>query len=266
MHKYLLAIPFVFSSAAIAVEPCPFKKWDTYQGVSLLKEPGKGAYLFASTEVKVDADGAPNAYHPDDIGLNCKTGTGFKGLDCPANGGYPNSDWWRSAIAPDPKNNNKAYVQTKGDFKGFFVSRTSLVDKTKTDLDTTKYVDSRSVPYLVFPGKFYSKAGTGHLGDFGYALNIQSGKASPFIVAEVGPPSAHLGEMSIFLGNALGGNNPNPRTGAGVPKGKTIYVVFPSSKNSPTWPVNTVEMDSKVALLLDGIGGVEQLKSCAEPL
>lgn len=247
-------------------EGCSFKKWEAYQGVSLFKNKANGSYIFMIKEVRVDADGAPNAYHPDDIGLHCTKGTGFKDLDCPANGGYPNSSWWRFAIVPDPKNNKRAYVQPSGQFKGFFVSRTSLQDKSKADLDATKYVNSTSVPYLVFPGGFYSKSGTGLVGDFGYALNIESGKSSPFIVAEVGPANAHLGEMSIFLGRALGGSDPNPRTGAGVPTGKTVYIISPSSKNSPAWPLTTTEINSKVALLLATIGGAEQLKNCANAL
>ena len=108
--------------------------------------------MFATTHAQVDADGAPNAYHPDDVGLNCKTGTGFKGLDCPANGGYPNGDWWPSAIVPDPKNKKKGYVQPDGEFKGFFVSQTSLRDGARSDLDPAKYVNAAAVPYLVFPG------------------------------------------------------------------------------------------------------------------
>ena len=83
---------------------CPLAHWDDYGGAQLFRNAGQGAYVFATTHAQVDADGAPNAYHPDDVGLNCKTGTGFKGLDCPANGGYPNGDWWPSAIVPDPKN------------------------------------------------------------------------------------------------------------------------------------------------------------------
>ena len=151
--------------------------------------------MFATTHAQVDADGAPNAYHPDDVGLNCKTGTGFKGLDCPANGGYPNGDWWPSAIVPDPKNKKKGYVQPDGEFKGFFVSQTSLRDGARSDLDPAKYVNAAAVPYLVFPGAFHQKAGTGTLGDLGYAVNLDNGKTSAFIVAEVGPRMRNWGNV-----------------------------------------------------------------------
>jgi hypothetical protein len=121
--------------------------------------------------------------------------------------------------------------------KGYFISQTFLKDESKSDLDPEKYVDSTSVPYLVFPGKFYKKSGTGSLGAYGFAINMDSGESSAFVVAEVGPPNAHLGEMSILLGVALGGANPNPRTGAGTPKGKIAYIVFPYTKATPKWPV-----------------------------
>jgi hypothetical protein len=101
---------------------------------------------------------------------------------------------------------------------------------------------------------------------FGYAFNIENGKSSPFIVAEVGPPNVHLGEMSISLGNALGGSNPNPRTGAGVPNSKIVYVIFPYSKNSPAWPLSHEEIQSKVTSLLNTIGGEETLRVCSDAL
>ena len=116
---------FALTTVAQAAPSCPLAHWDDYGGTQLFRNAGQGAYVFATTHAQVDADGAPNAYHPDDVGLNCKTGTGFKGLDCPANGGYPNGDWWPSAIVPDPKNKKKGYVQPDGEFKGFFVSQTS---------------------------------------------------------------------------------------------------------------------------------------------
>jgi hypothetical protein len=237
-----------------------------YQGVQLLSEKLKGPYIFVTDEVKVDADGAPNAYHQDDVGLHCTKGVGFKGLDCPANGGYPSQNWWRSAIVPDPQNNNTGYLQPSGTFKGYFVSQTSLRDNSKSNLDPKKYVDSTSVPYLVFPGKFSTKVGTGSIGDYGFAINVESGYSSPFIVAEVGPSNAKLGEMSISLGVALGGVNPNPRTGAGTPKGNVAYIIFPYSKATPAWPISHDDLKAKVDALLDSIGGVEVLKSCANAL
>lgn len=263
MRRYLLTGLLLYISTLQAEPICSFQNWQTYQGTQLKREKPKGSYIFTTSKVKVDADGAPNAYHPDDVGLDCKKGTGFKGLDCPANGGYPNGKWWRSAIVPDPKNNNKGYIQADGIFKGYFISQTSLQDNSKSNLDTKKFVDSTSIPYIVFPGKFNEMNGTGLMGDFGYAINIDNGKSSPFIVAEVGPYSADLGEISIALSKALGGASPNPRTGEGAAEGKIVYVVFPYSKNSPAWPLTKEEIQTKATSLLNNIGGSQTLIVCA---
>lgn len=260
---YVLAILLSSAITAHAQDSCRMEKWIKYGGVTLFKEKRTGYYMFVVQEVKVDADGAPNAYHPDDVGLNCVSGTGFKGLDCPANGGYPSQSWWRSAIVPDPHRNDVAYVQPDGEFKGFFVSQTSLKDASKPAIDPSKYVDSSSVPYLVFPGNFYKLAGTGAVGDLGFAINLDNGNQSPFIVAEVGPPKARLGEMSIALGSALGGNNPNPRTGAGVPRGNMAFIVFPRSKASPPWPMPSDKFATDPLTHLNEVGGSEMLRSCA---
>jgi hypothetical protein len=265
-RTHLMVCLMLVSTTAQAAPQCAFQKWDRYQSTQLLRQAVKGPYMFATSKVKVDADGAPNAYHPDDVGLHCTKGVGFKGLDCPANGGYPTESWWRSAIVPDPKDNNKGYIQQDGAFRGYFVSQTSLKDGSKSNLDHKKYVDSTSIPYLVFPGEFNSKSGTGSIGDYGLALNLENGQSSPFIVAEVGPPKAHLGEMSIYLGSALGGSNPNPRTGAGTPKGRIAYVVFPYTKDALEWPIARKTIESRVADLLDSIGGIEMLKSCTSAL
>ncbi len=266
MRKILLTVVVALVSQLAAASDCTFTNPDLYQDTQLLWAQDGHSYIFATKAVKVDADGAPNAYHPDDMGLPCKTGVRFKGLDCPANAGYPNSNWWHDALVPDPTNPSKAYVQSSGPYKGFFVSKTSLKDPVKQDIQTEKYVDARSVPYLVFPGEFYKKNGTGILGDFGYAINLENGKASPFIVAEIGPRNAALGEMSIALAVALGGSSPNPRTGDGTPKGKILYVIFPRSAKSPAWPVSADMLSSTVTSLLEGIGGSKTILSCADAL
>lgn len=263
-----IVLTFAFAtSLPCAHAACDFKPTGRYQDTSLARHTQDAAYLFTVRHVKVDADGAPNAYHPDDIPLNCTHGNGFKGLDCPANAGYPGSNWWQSALVPDPANPKKAYIQPPGsEFSGFFVSQTSLTDTTKTKTDPARYVDSRHVPYLVFPGKFRTMAGTGDLGDIGVAIHTTSGARSFFVVAEIGPRDASLGEMSIALAQALGGTDPNPRTGNGTPGGKIAIVVFPRSRTKPAWPLKAGELEARGAELLSGVGGVDMVLSCAKDL
>lgn len=263
MKTTLTFLSLALLVAQSAAADCSFAEWKKYRDTPLYKHPTAAAYLFRTAAVKVDADGAPNAYHPDDMQLHCTKGEGFKGLDCPANAGYPQSNWWQSALLPDPKDAKRAYIQPPpSPYAGFFVSQSSLTDPTKARTDPAKYVDARNVPYLVFPGKFNAMSGTGVMGDVGYAVNTRTGKASAFIVAEVGPPNADLGEMSIALASALGGTDPNPRTGAGVPKGETVYVVFPRSRLSPSWPLTNAQIDARAKELLDAVGGVSAVEGC----
>lgn len=261
-REFLLTATAAISTNAMSAE-CNFTKWASYQDTTLYKHVGSSAYIFQSTNVKVDADGAPNAYHPDDIRLHCSKGQGFRGLDCPENAGYPNRHWWPSALVADPDNPSEPYVQTSSSaYPGYFVSQTSLFDKTKSKVDSARFVDARNIPYLVFPGAFNSMRGTGTLGDLGYAINISNGKKSPFIVADVGPKQAALGEMSIALAAALGGIDPNPRTGAGTPKGKILYVVFPKSSATPAWPLSGAQIAAQADRLLGEVGGLAALERC----
>ena len=253
-------------SQALAECSCLYYKWEQYRGVQTLRHPTRSAYIYIAKHVKVDSDGAPNAYHPDDIGLDCIKGKGFKGIDCPANAGYPRTSWWRTALLPDPSDKTKAFVQPSGDYAGFFVSQTSLQDKTKPAQDPARYVDSRSIPYIVFPGFFYKKKGTGKIGDLGYAVNLKTGAKSPFIVAETGPSDGELGEISIALANALGGQNPNPRTGEGIPKGAILYVVFPHSSRIPPWPLSASVISELSARFLEKVGGLDAALSCKDEL
>lgn len=264
--RFLTFAAFVvaLSTTAFAEQNCTFSTWQEYGGSVMLKHSGTSAYVYTTTQVKVDADGAPNAYHPDDIGLHCTKGTGFKGLDCPANAGYPKSDWWQSALLPDPANPKRAYIQPSGAFAGFFVSQTTLKDKSKADTDPAKYVDSSTIPYIIFPRNFYKMKGTGGMGDLGYAINLKTGEKSPFVVAEIGPSTAELGEMSLALATALGGKNPNPRTGMGTPTGTIMYVVFPGSAKTYPWPLSVSDMSAAVMTLLEKVGGMDAVVACRD--
>jgi hypothetical protein len=123
---------------------------------------------------------------------------------------------------------------------------------------------TRSGPYLVFPGGFYRESGTGLLGDLGVAVNLTTGRSSAFVVADFGPGSARLGEVSIALAEGLGGTNVNPRNGSGMPTGEMMYVVFPYSSRTHHWPLARREIDIHANELLTAVGGIESLTTCRE--
>lgn len=254
---------FVLASPVVADQLCGYIAWSEHHNTQLLRKADASAYMFRSNHIKIDADGAPNAYHPDDIGLDCTRGNSFKGLECLANAGYPSKSWWKSVLVPDPKNPQKAYIQSSGPFAGYYISKTALTNPAITDpTNPERYVDASKIPYLDFPGKYYKKKGTGRLGDLGYAINLSNGKASPFVVADIGPYSAELGEISIELGERLGGKTPNPRTGAGSPKGEILYILFPYSSKSNPWPLTLGEIEQKAKELLERAGDFESAMAC----
>ena len=232
---------------------CSYTAWTDYRGVALSRLPDGSAYLFQTAHKSYDADGAPDAYHPD--------GTG---LDDNRNAGWPGTNWWPAVLVPDPANPSVPYVQPDGPFAGYFVARTTLTDSSRPDTDPAKYVDATTVPYLVFPGAFFGMSGTGRYGDLGVAFNRATGQSSPFVVADQGPTSAPLGEMSLALANALGGRDVDPRSGAGGPEGEILYVVFPNSveRRATPWPLDAAALDARSRALLAGAGGEAPALAC----
>jgi hypothetical protein len=104
--------------------------------------------------------------------------------------------------------------------------------------------------------------GTGRMGDYGIAINRKTKIQTPFVVADVGPPSAKLGEISIALGEALGGSNINPRNGKGAPKGEIIYVLFPMSSRQHEWPQKLADFESITSEILKADQGLLELLDC----
>jgi hypothetical protein len=239
------------NSAAIAAS-CDAVLFEEYRDTRLFRFPDSTAYFYVVNRMAIDADGAPNAYHPQD-----------RGIDALANAGFPNGAW-RSILVVDPRRPDRPFVQPEGELAGFFVSMTTLQDRTLPATDVRRYVDSTRVPYLVFPGAFFAMRGTGDFGDLGAARQLQSGQESPFIVADKGPRNAPLGEVSIRLAENLGGHNVNPRNGAGIPRGPFAYVVFPRSKAQPPWPVTAEQLQQRVQELLTAIGGWERILPCLQ--
>ena len=245
---------------------CQFSAWQSYNGVAMRKH-SSGAYIYKTANKQIDADGAPNAYHPADVGKTCSTSGGLLGLDCPANAGWPNGSFWRDVLVVDPANSNRPYTQPSGTYAGFFISQTSLVDPAKSVTDITRYVSSIAYPYIVFPGNFNALSGTGKRGDLGFAINLSNlAKKTHFVVAETGPANASLGEMSINLATLLGGTNPSPINGSGAPSGTVLYVTFPFSSNTYAWPQTNAQMQANTNTLLNTVGGEAGILACQNAL
>ncbi|TCT02366.1 glycoside hydrolase family 75 protein [Aquabacter spiritensis] len=221
-----------------------FSYWQTYQGTDIFRDESRKAYSYKTSYVSLDADGTPRAYHPDNTGL-----------DDLANAGYPHKGW-RGVLVTDPADPARPLVREGGPYAGYFISKTSLHDPDREETDPLKYVDSETIPYIVLPGAFYAQAGTGYVGNLALARRSDGAMETAAIIADIGPPKAPLGEMSLRLATALGGTSPNPRTGKGAPKGEFEYIVFPrAGKAFRTWPRSAAEISEAARALLDEAGG-----------
>ncbi|HEY8734149.1 MAG TPA: hypothetical protein VIL90_06255 [Puia sp.] len=156
----------------------------------------------------IDADGCPNAYHPDNTGL-----------DDLKHGGHP-GNWWGVATDNESPDGNPL-IQNKNDpAPGYYVSTTSLINTEFEYRNPARYVNAQEVPYFVLPERFLECI---KLGDIAWVFNT-SNKFNCFaIFADVGPD---VGEGSIYLAGKLGIPD-DPRVG-GVDSG-ILYFIFNGS-------------------------------------
>jgi len=205
--------------------------------VSIWQWPNTPAFFF-DAGMTIDADGAPNAYHPENIGL-----------DDLANAGQPGH--WDGLVIDGDGN---PFIQGPRDpFPGFFVSCTSLADRQKEISDPARYVDATRIPYMVLPHDVATRAGA-RLGDFAVVMNLRNGKSSYAIFADTGT----IGEGSVALAERLGISSDarNGGTGRGI-----RYVVFPHSGNGK--PRSIEEIDSETDHLFQERGGAAGIDTCA---
>jgi hypothetical protein len=189
--------------------------------------PGSKAFFYEAG-MTIDADGAPNAYHPDNLGL-----------DDLANAGSPGN--WQG-LAKDE--DGEPIIQGPDDpFPGYYVSMTALADRSKPFDDPTRYVDASKVPFIVLPGQTARQLGA-RPGDFAVVFNQRNGKSSYAIFGDVGP-SDRIGEGSMALAENLGVRS-DARNG-GARRG-ILYLVFPGSGNGRPRPIEEIESEGQKLL------------------
>jgi hypothetical protein len=203
--------------------------------------------LFFKAGMTIDADGAPNAYHPQDIGLDDLKNAGY-----PAK---PGSTPW--GIVTNAAGN--PVIQGAADpFPGYFVSGTSLGDSTRLRTDPRRYVDSTQIPYIALPKALADKLSV-KLGDFAAVINGKNRRLSYAVFADIGP-AGKLGEGSIALAQALGHD---PFVAGKVRKGiagDVVYVVFPGFGNGKPRPI--LEINAEGAKLFKDWGGMMRIDTC----
>lgn len=203
-----------------------------------------GSSLFFISGLSIDADGAPNAYHP----------RGKPGLDFLGNAGGPGN--WYGIVTRDGKKSGNPIIQGAGDpCPGYYVSPTSLADSTQPRSSPRRYVDSAQIPYIALPGDLL-KHKYAYLGDIAVVWNAANGILCPAIVADAGP-RGHIGEGSIALARTLLLRS-DARHG-GIGRG-ICYVVFSGSRQRPAWPLTKPRIETLANEYLLSWGGVFRIR------
>lgn len=205
---------------------------------------GPGLPFWFLSEMTIDADGGYRTYHPDSK----------SGLDALGNGGKP-GNWW-ALVTDNGKPSGNPIVQGPGDpAPGYYISKTSLENKTYKSTDPRRYVDSESVPYMVLPPQV-KDAGGAKLGDMATVINTKNMAFVHAIFADIGPRK-HIGEASIQCAKAIGVAS-NPRTG-GTSSKSILYIVYPGSGNGQ--PRSNEVINNLGSMYFKNLGGINKIKS-----
>lgn len=226
-----------------------------------------GDAVIFSAGMKIDVDGAPNAYGPDN-----------KGLDFTENAKSFHKDTktchWAGVVAVDGGNPvmqqaglckghylyGTPVTQETGPYKGYYVSTTSLHLPLSEGnaADPQTYVDATKIPYIALPPAFVKQFGV-IPGDLAFVVNQTNGKSAFAIYADSGP-SDQIGEGSVALADALKIKNLSPRNG-GVSAG-IQFMVFPKSGLGQGKLRTLAEINASGTKLLHDWGGSERLNNC----
>ena len=201
-----------------------------FRRVPVWKLPGSQAVFFVSG-MTIDADGAPNAYNPDDTGL-----------DELANAGTPGH--WNGIVTD--RDGDPLIQQMSDPFPGYYVSCTALSDSTKKFTDPTGYVDASKIPYVALPQELADRAGL-RLGDLAVVMNLRNSKSSFAIYADIGT----LGEGSVALAEDLGIRSDARRGGE---DNGILYLFFPGSGNLKPRTIGEIRSEGEKLLLHHSVG------------
>ncbi len=213
----------------------------TVASISVYKLTNYNCVLYKAG-LAVDADGSPNAYGPNNTGLDYTANAGSTG------------NWW--GVVTNSSGN--PIIQSATDpSPGMYVSTTSLVNSSYGTTNPLRYVNSETVPYFVIPTAVRN-AGSITIGDIAYVYNKNNGKACYAIYADSGP-SGSLGEASIYLATQLGINN-SPRNG-GTSSKVVEYIIFPGTGFGQGTIPTLTQINNIGAANMKKLGGVS-LTAC----
>jgi len=234
---------------------------DGDQSVSLYQSR-KDSSLFFQSKMSCDVDGAPNAYHSlnDDLALDTIDSAEGARLGGVANGPLvcPPCD---SIVA---YSGGQPFVQPDGPYQGYFVSRTTYECPIYPDIDPRRYLDARTVPYVVLPEGLVPEA---QIGDLAAIYDPVSRRVTYAIYGDMGPPT-ECGEVSLATLKNLGANLNDGKSSPNETRHDLCYLVFPGShvrfEKGLTWPPTAARIEKFGGEELRRRGGTARLEHLTE--
>lgn len=244
----VLALVLTASNGAQAQDACQIQKRSVFQPqrktVVLAMRPGGGSsaqFVLFQSKLRVNTDGAPNSYHPDDLkgaqkainnianGVSIRDRAGrtlgyaetlrvfgqFRDNDWRAPDGY-RITWGNVIAARQVQKRTIPCIFQSGDYKGYFGSLTRLQNGLPAnqvgECEVANQLDERFVPALVMADGQNPLRDFGvKVGDLVVALNPGNRVVKAAVVGDTGPED-NLGEGSVALNMALLQRQQQPKT------------------------------------------------------
>lgn len=252
---------------------------------------GDETNLFFTSGLAVNTDGAVTSYHPMDPwgsngkainticnGANVRNSANqildyrqcaelIRNFDRARNGGFaadvlPRVDFYAVATK-----DGRPCIVSEGIYAGYFVSTTSLIaDSSKDVCDPTRYLDSLSVPFSIYPNHANFKDNGVSKGDIVVTYNPATDRLEYSIIGDRGPKWG-LAEGSVYMAKTLAKKTENPKTRKEVYKfalPKVHTLMLPSASIPPPYTPEKIETAGKAAF--EKWGGMPRMRECIATL
>ena len=272
-----LIVLMILSCGYVAYSQCRLLQEGTFapqnKKIKLVTRPGEtgssNKVIFFKTSLRVNTDGAPNSYHPQDLtgtqrainnicnGVGVyRIGRNGRRIKLPCQEArrifaqFRDSNWsvpsgyrinWQNVIAPKTENGRVVpCVFQTGEFGGYFGSLTSLrnglTGAHAGECGYKNQLDQRFISAFVLPGgQNVVKAFGADVGDLLVAYNPRNNIVTLAIIGDTGPVDK-LGEGSVGLNMALLGRTEQPMTYRDALRLDTgnnemLIAIIPNSRN-----------------------------------
>lgn len=215
--------------------------------------------VFFQSKLSCDVDGSPNAYHPIDDRLSLDVIESAEGQRA---GDRPDGPL---IVQPSPEIvvwvGGKPFVQPSGEFKGFFVSETTLQNTAMAVTDPHRYLDARHIQYIVLPRGMVPEA---KIGDLAIVYDPVAKAVAAAVYGDIGP-STEAGEAALATLQRLGMRASDGKSSPGQLRDDMFYLVFPNTasrlQQAEPWPHPQSTIDALATDELAKWGGVSRIEA-----